>query len=209
MCRAPRHFSTGLQHIGTSALQHIAPFDAMLSPLPVSLLVVVAVLLLMLVELQLSVHNEKALLAQGAAEPADDVYGMMRIAYPAAFVLMGVEAATGGPLSRTATIAGVLLFGWAKALKFWAMAHLGTRWTFRVLVPPGATSVRSGPYRFARHPNYVAVIGEIVAVAIALQAPIAGVAGTIVFAWLIRRRIAVEERALASHTTTGPTTEPR
>ena len=176
----------------------------MLSPLPVTVMVTAAVLLLMLVELQLSRFNEKALRAKGAVEPPDDVIGWMRIAYPGAFVLMGIEAAIGGPLARTGVIAGLVLLGWAKALKFWAIAHLGTRWTFRVLVPPGAPLVATGPYRALRHPNYVAVMGEIVAVAIALQVPVTGVIATLGFGWLIRRRIGVEERALAGHTTAGP-----
>ncbi len=158
----------------------------------------------MLVELQLSLFNEKALRAKGAVEPPDDVIGWMRIAYPAAFVLIGIEAAVGGPLSRNWVVAGLVLFGWAKALKFWAMAHLGPRWTFRVLVLPGAPLVRSGPYRLLRHPNYVAVIGEIVAIAVALQAPVAGVVATLGFGWLIWRRIDVEQRALAGHTTARP-----
>jgi methyltransferase len=176
----------------------------MLSPLPVTVLVTAAVFLLMLVELQLSWFNEKALRAKGAIEPPDDVFGWMRVAYPCAFVLIGVEAAMGGPLSRTWVVGGLLLFGWAKALKFWAMAHLGPRWTFRVLVPPGAPPVTTGPYRLLRHPNYVAVMGEIIAVAIALQSPVTGVLATLGFGWLIRRRIVVEERALSGHTTTGP-----
>ena len=153
----------------------------------------------MLVELQLSVYNERQLRAKGAVEPADDVIGAMRVAYPLAFVAMGVEAWLGGTWSRDWLLLGLLLFGWAKALKFWAMAHLGVRWTFRVLVLPGAPLVTTGPYRFARHPNYVAVIGELVAIATALQAPVTGVLGTMGFAWLIRRRIAVEERALGTH----------
>lgn len=166
------------------------------SPVPVAALVTAAALLLMLIELQLSLFNEKALRAKGAVEPPDDVIGWMRIAYPGAFVLMGIEAAAGGPLSRNWIVGGLLLFGWAKALKFWAMAHLGPRWTFRVLVLPGAPLVGTGPYRFLRHPNYVAVIGEIVAVAVALQAPVTGVIATLGFGWLIWRRIQVEERAL-------------
>jgi methyltransferase len=84
------------------------------------------------------------------------------------------------------------------------MAHLGPRWTFRVLVLPGAPLVRSGPYRLLRHPNYVAVIGEILAIAVALQAPAAGVIATLGFGWLIWRRIDVEKRALAGHTTARP-----
>jgi methyltransferase len=176
----------------------------MLSPLPVAVLVTAAVLVLMLVELQLSWHNEKALRAKGAVEPPDDVIGLMRVAYPAAFIAMGVEAALGGPLSRTGVVAGLVLFGWAKALKFWAMAHLGLRWTFKVLVPPDAPLVTTGPYRVLRHPNYVAVIGELAAVAVALHAPVAGVIGTAGFAWLIRRRIQVEERALGLRRDRGP-----
>jgi methyltransferase len=176
----------------------------MLSPVPVAALLTTAVLLLMLIELQLSVFNERSLRAKGAVEPPDDVIRWMQVAYPGAFVLMGIEAAAGGPLSRDWVIGGLLLFGWAKALKFWAMAHLGSRWTFRVLVLPGAPLVSSGPYRYLRHPNYVAVIGELIAVAIALQAPVTGVIATLGFGWLIWRRIQVEERALAGHTTVGP-----
>jgi len=56
--------------------------------------------------------------------------------------------------------------------------------------------VTSGPYRWMRHPNYVAVLGELVAISVALSAPIAGVIAFIGFAWLLRKRIAVEERAL-------------
>jgi methyltransferase len=162
----------------------------------VAVVVTVAVLLLMLVELQLSWHNAKALRAKGAIEPPDEVIKWMRLAYPASFVLMGVEAALGGPLRREWVIGGLLLFGWAKALKFWAIAHLGSLWSFRVLVLPAAPLVASGPYRWLRHPNYVAVMGEIVAIAIALQAPVSGVLATLGFGWLIRRRIQVEERAL-------------
>jgi methyltransferase len=176
----------------------------MLPPTTVAALIAIAVLLLMLVELQLSLFNEKALRARGAVEPADDVIGWMRIAYPAVFVLMAAEAAVGGALSRSWVVGGLLLLGWAKALKFWAMAHLGPRWTFRVLVPPGAPPVTTGPYRLLRHPNYVAVMGEIIAVAIALQAPVTGVLATLGFGWLIRRRIVVEERALSGHTTARP-----
>lgn len=176
----------------------------MLNPVPVAVLVVGAVLLLMLVELQLSTHNEKVLRARGAVEPPDDVYGRMRLAYPLAFVAMGIVAALGAPLSRETTLLGLLLFGWAKGLKFWAIANLGTRWTFRVLVPPASTLVTTGPYRYLRHPNYVAVIGEIAAIMVALQAWAPGIIAIAVFVSLIRQRIKVEERALAGHTTTHP-----
>ena len=64
------------------------------------------------------------------------------------------------------------------------------------MVVPGLPLVTSGPYRWMRHPNYVAVLAEIVAIAVALSAPIAGVIALLGFGWLLRKRIAVEERAL-------------
>jgi methyltransferase len=162
----------------------------------VSVIVVTGVLLLMLVELQLSAFNERGLRARGAVEPPDDPYPLMRLAYPAAFVAMGVESAIGGSLPREWVLAGLILLGFAKLLKFWVMATLGDRWTFRVLVPRDATMVTTGPYRFLNHPNYVAVIGELAAVAIALRAPMAGVVSVLLFVWILRRRIAVEDRML-------------
>jgi methyltransferase len=86
----------------------------------------------------------------------------------------------------------------AKALKFWAIQSLGRFWTFRVLVVPGAPLVTSGPYRYMRHPNYVAVAGEIVGVAVMCGAPILGALCLLVFGALMLRRVAVEERALRS-----------
>jgi methyltransferase len=163
---------------------------------PVIALVLGAVYLLMLVELQVAVFNDRALRARGAVEPPDDVFWLMRIAYPGAFLLIGLEALRHAWLYRDVVLVGLLLFGWAKALKFWVIQTLGSRWSFRVLVVPGLPLVTSGPYRWMRHPNYVAVLGEIVAIAIALSAPIGGAIAFAGFGWLLRKRIAVEERAL-------------
>ncbi len=160
-----------------------------------SLIVVIGVLLLMLVELQLSYFNERALRARGAVEPPDDPYRLMRLAYPGAFVAMGLEGATHA-LNRDALLAGLVLLGGAKLLKFWVMATLRDRWTFKVLVPKDAPLVTAGPYRFVNHPNYVAVILELVAVALALSAPVTGLASVLLFVWILRRRMAVEDRAL-------------
>ena len=152
-------------------------------------------MLLMLVELQLSYFNERALRARGAVEPPDDPYRLMRLAYPGAFVAMGLEGATHA-LNRDALLAGLVLLGGAKLLKFWVMATLRDRWTFKVLVPKDAPLVTAGPYRFVNHPNYVAVILELVAVALALAAPVTGLASVLLFVWILRRRMAVEDRAL-------------
>ena len=164
--------------------------------LAVSVVTLVLVLLVMLAEQQHSLRNERALLERGAVEPADDVYPMMRWTYPAAFVAMAIEGALLGPPPGMTTVIGVVVLVAAKVLKFWAIRSLGPRWTFRVLVPPDAPRVSHGPYVFLNHPNYVAVVGELIGFAIVVGARLTGPIATIVFGLLLRHRIRVENDAL-------------
>jgi methyltransferase len=157
---------------------------------------VIATLLIMAGEAVLSSFNERLLRAKGAIEPPDDVIGRMRWAYPLSFVAMGIEGALTGPAPREALMWGLALFGFAKALKMWAVASLGFRWSYRVLVLPGAPLIKTGPYRFLSHPNYLAVAGEMVSVAAIVWAPITGTFATIGFGMLMVKRIRIEDRAL-------------
>ena len=151
---------------------------------------------MMLGELWLSKANERALLAHGAREADDEVFPTMRWAYPGVFIAMAAEGAAFGASLGPVTFAGVSFLAVSKALKFWAIASLGTRWTYRVLVLPAAPLVTTGPYRFVRHPNYVAVVGELIAMALMTRARITGPLGVAFFGWLLFRRIAAEERAI-------------
>lgn len=153
----------------------------------------------MIGEARRSRRHDRALRALGAFEPPDDVYQVMQIAYPGCFLAIAGEAwirdTPIGPFGIS-FVAGAGIFTAAKALKYWAIATLGSRWTFRVLVPPGQPLIANGPYRFIRHPNYVAVAGEIAGAALLGAAPIAGVTAMVVFGGLMLARIKVEERAL-------------
>lgn len=162
----------------------------------VALIVLVLAFLPMAFEARLSARHERALRAAGAIEPADDVYRWMQMAYPAAFVTMAFEAAIRAVGFNQLSALGTVVFVLGKALKYWAIATLGSRWTFRVLVPPSSSLIEHGPYRYLRHPNYVGVIGELVGLALAARAAISGILSVALFAALIVLRIRVEERAL-------------
>ena len=155
-----------------------------------------AALLVMGGEAVLSAFNERQLRARGAVEPESDVIGLMRWAYPGAFIAMGIEGALTGPAPPNVLMGGLALFGVAKALKMWAISSLGPRWSYRVLVVPGEPLVASGPYRFISHPNYLAVAGEIVSVAAIVWAPLTGALAAIGFGWLMILRMKIEDRAL-------------
>ena len=147
-------------------------------------------------EAGLAARHDRALRSAGAREPHDDVLPSMQVAYPAAFIGMALEAWMHPARADATFAAGAVVFAAAKAIKYWAIATLGARWTFRVLVPPKSSRITTGPYRFMRHPNYLGVMGEIAGMALMAHAPVAGGASLLVFALLIAARIRVEERAL-------------
>jgi len=162
----------------------------------VAVITVLASLLIMGGEAILSSFNERQLRARGAIEPEGDVIDAMRLAYPGAFLAMGIEGALTGPAPANVLIGGLALFGIAKALKIWAISSLGARWSYRVLILPGAPLVTAGPYRFIPHPNYVAVVGEIASVALIVWAPFTGILSAVGFGWLMIQRMKIEDRAL-------------
>src|SRR5262245_38130071 len=150
----------------------------------------------MIVEAVRAARSEQAQIARGGREPEGDVYAIMRVAYPGVFLVMLIEGALRGLPPVPLIAAGAALFAAAKALKWWAIQSLGQAWTFRIIVIPGASLVADGPYRYLRHPNYVAVIGELIALALVTGARVSGPIATIGFGALIARRVGVENRAL-------------
>jgi len=150
----------------------------------------------MVVEAIRAARNERAQFARGGVEPPDDVYGWMRFAYPGVFAVMLMEGAIRGATDDRWLVAGLIIFTAGKALKWWAIATLGPRWTFRVVVVPGEPLTRSGPYRFVRHPNYAGVFLELAGVAVMTRAYVSGPLGVVLFGTLVLMRISVENRAL-------------
>jgi methyltransferase len=109
---------------------------------------------------------------------------------------MTIEGALAGPARDAILITGFVVFAAAKLLKLWAITALGPRWSYRVLVLPDVPLVSTGPYAHLRHPNYLAVFGEIAGFALMVSARITGIVSLVAFALLVRKRIAVEAKAL-------------
>jgi methyltransferase len=86
----------------------------------------------------------------------------------------------------------------ANSLRWWCIATLGSRWTARVIVIPGLPLVRSGPYRWFAHPNYVAVVIEGAALPLVGSAWITAITFTVLNAALLTVRLRCETRALTA-----------
>lgn len=107
------------------------------------------------------------------------------------------------PVLGWAMLALVLL---AQGLRWWCIATLGRQWNTRVIVVPGLSLVRRGPYRLMPHPNYVAVVIEGLALPLVHSAWFTTVVFTVVNAGLLMVRIRVENAAL--HTANNPSAAP-
>ena len=164
------------------------------------LLLILAVAGERLYELVLSLRNGRRAQAQGGVESGQghypwlvSVHTLLLIAAPLEVWLLDrrFQPALGGPMF--AVVLGTM------ALRYWAIAALGERWNTRVIVMPGVPAVATGPYRFLRHPNYVAVTLEVAALPLVHTAWITALMFSALNAVLLRVRIVTEERALAAH----------
>jgi methyltransferase len=84
----------------------------------------------------------------------------------------------------------------AQLLRWWCIATLGRQWCTRIVVVPGSPTVTSGPYRWLKHPNYLAVVVEGFALPLVHTAWVTATVFTVANAVLLRTRIAAEEEAL-------------
>lgn len=97
----------------------------------------------------------------------------------------------------------------AQALRYWTIHTLGRRWNVAVIVLPGVPAVAAGPFRYIRHPNYLAVVAEGLAVPLMHSLFITAGVFSLLNAALLCVRIGVEERALQEHCQYGRALEGR
>ncbi|MBY5320141.1 MULTISPECIES: isoprenylcysteine carboxyl methyltransferase family protein [Rhizobium] len=144
-------------------------------------------------ELVLARRNTAALLAKGAREVAPEHYPVM-VALHASWIIGLWLTAPGRPVA----LFWFLVFMGLQVLRLWVLATLKGRWTTRIIVLPGASLVRSGPYRFLRHPNYAIVVGEIAALPLAFGLPFYAIVFSLLNALILYVRVKAENAALKS-----------
>lgn len=150
-----------------------------------------------LLELVVSDRHRRALLARGGVEHGAGHYPFMVLLH-ATFLPACVAEVwfLHRPLDLVvAVVAGAFLTG-AMLLRFWTIDTLGERWCTRVIVVPGLEAVTSGPFRFVRHPNYLAVAVEMAAIPLVHGAWLTAVTYSAANAIVLAVRIRAEERAL-------------
>ena len=160
-------------------------------------IVLAALALLRVAELALAAFAARRLTRMGAQWVREDGYLLLVVVHVLVFALCAVEGywapwATEGWW----TGAAAFLFAVGMALRYSSMAALGPRWSTRVYTLPGSELVTRGPYRWMRHPIYVGVFLELVAIPLLAGLWLTLVGVGVLHIVALRRRIDVEERAL-------------
>jgi methyltransferase len=149
-----------------------------------------------LLELSYSRRNERRLRARGAVERGAGHYPLMVAIHSMWLVSTLVEGLLRGPEIPAWWPVPLAVFLLVQPLRYWAILSLGQNWSVRVLVVPGGKLVKSGPYRYFLHPNYVVVAVEVLTFPLIFGAWITAIVFTLLNTALLYVRIKSENRAL-------------
>jgi methyltransferase len=157
----------------------------------------IAVALLRGVELVISRRHQHRLQAQGASRASEPHYRWMVLLHAGVLVGAALEVLLlDRPFIPVLALVTGTLFALANALRWWVIRTLGTHWNVQVMDSVSLGVITGGPFRFVRHPNYAAVFIELAALPLIHTAWITALVGSAGHAWVLSRRLAVEEAVL-------------
>ncbi len=152
-----------------------------------------------LVELRISRRNQRQLERQGVRKIAEPHFRWMVILHGGVLISAALEVIfLHRPLIPALAIPMGALFVLANLLRWWVIRTLAGHWNVEVMASSRVGVVSSGPYRWVRHPNYVAVVVELFALPMIHTAWITALAGTAANLEILRRRLDVEDGVLMS-----------
>jgi methyltransferase len=149
------------------------------------------------IELQISQRRRRALAARGARPVDEPHFGAMVLLHTG--ILLGALAEawlTRRPLRPALAVPALVLVIGANALRWWVIATLGPHWNVRIMESLSLGVVTGGPFRFVRHPNYLAVFVELAALPLVHTAYVTALAGAALHVWVLWHRITTEEVVL-------------
>jgi len=152
-----------------------------------------------MLELRLAQANLRWALSQGGQEYGREHYPLfflLHIGWMLGWLLEGLARQQLSPIWWL----WLAVFTLAQALRYWAIHSLGRYWNTRIVIVPGAKRIKSGPYRYLRHPNYLAVALELLSLPLIFNAWVTALVATLLNALLLLAiRIPVEEKALLAY----------
>jgi methyltransferase len=156
-----------------------------------ALIILSLVTLQRLAELVIARRNTRRLLQQGGQETGASHYPAI-VGLHFSWLAILWWLAPGQPVSWP--LIGLFLL--LQLGRIWVLAAMGPRWTTRIIVVPGESLVRTGPFRILRHPNYSIVAAELAILPLAFGLWPVALLFSLLNAAILFVRIRAEEEAL-------------
>jgi methyltransferase len=161
------------------------------------LVLLLAVALLRILELQISRRHRQEMIARGAAKVEEPRFRWMVLLHTCVLLGAALEVVF---LKRPflPILASVMfaIFLAANIVRWWVIRTLGNHWNVQVMDSTSLGVISSGPFRYVRHPNYAAVFSEMVALPLIHTAWITALAGAVAHIVVLSQRLSTEERVL-------------
>ena len=161
------------------------------------LIVVAAVALLRFAELVISARNRRALARDGAVAVPERNFRWMALLHVG--ILAGAAAEVvwlRRPFLPALALPALVCLVLATWTRWWVIQTLGRLWNVGIMDSTRQGVVDTGPYRWVRHPNYLAVFVELLALPLVHTAWITATLGSLAHLFVLRARIAAEDRVL-------------
>ncbi len=146
-------------------------------------------------ELILSKRNENHLISKGAIEYDKEGYKYIVLMHNLFFISVITEYVFLERQINEYWKILLIIFICTQLLRYWAIFTLGKRWNTKILVLPNTEPIRSGVYKYLKHPNYIAVIIEIAIIPLLFSCYYTTVVFSILNLIVLHRRIRIEEKA--------------
>jgi methyltransferase len=161
------------------------------------LVILAAVGLTRLAELRISRRHQRELAGRGVQKRTDPRYRWMVALHATVLVGAGIEVVLlRRPFIPALAAAMTVLVALAMALRWWVIRTLGAHWNVEVMNSTSLGIVTEGPFRWIRHPNYLGVFVELVALPLIHTAWITAIVAALGNAWILRNRLRLEESVL-------------
>ena len=144
-------------------------------------------------ELLMLLFEEVLGLDEGPRRRCRPLHGGLLLAAPAEVFLFD------RPFIPGVGVACLVVVAISMALRYWCVMTLGRRWNTRIVILPGVPVITGGPYRFLRHPNYLAVVLEVATLPMIHTAWVTALLFSLTNVVILWVRITVEEFALRTH----------
>lgn len=156
----------------------------------------VLIIIQRLFELQIAKRNEKWMKEEGGVETGKKHYKWFVLIHSLFFLSILMEATMRDNSLLPFNYLLFALFLLTQAARIWCILSLGKFWNTKIIVLPGSTLVKKGPYKYVKHPNYIIVGIELFIIPLLFGAYITAVVFPILHILLLRIRIPYEEKAL-------------